>query len=232
MATSLFIVNILIRNMNIQKLKKDRFSFLLQAYEMARGSNRIVINGWDVGGILNFEEEYTSNIFNYLAEEELIEGMGAGLGLLITHAGVKEVEEALSEPNKPTEHFSPINQYNINIGNMSGGAIQQATNNSTINYTNSIDTLNAIKDFTSDLKQFISNSNLTGQQVEELEIDIQTIEIQANAQKPKTDILKSSLNSVKTIIEGMVAGVAATYITSNPELIIQKATNLINLLGQ
>ncbi len=158
--------------------------------------------------------------------------MGAGLGLLITHTGVKEVEEALSEPSKPTEHFLPLNNhYNINIGTMHGGAIQQATNNSVINYTNSTEVLNAINDFTHELKQFINNSNLTREQIEELQTDIQTIEIQTNSQRPKTDILKTSLNSVKTIMEGAIAGVAANVITANPEIIIQKVTRLLNLLG-
>lgn len=59
------------------------------------------------------------------------------VGMAITHFEIKEIEDAFTEPDKPTEHFLPINQYNINSGIINGGAIQQATNNSTINYTNS-----------------------------------------------------------------------------------------------
>ena len=218
--------------MDIQKIKKDRFSFLHKVYEGVKGRLGYILDGWEVGKELGFEKEYTTSIFYYLNEEGLIEPKGAGIRLSITHDGIKEVEEALSEPNKPTEHFLPLNNhYNINIGTMNGGAIQQATNNSVINYTSSTEVLNAITDFTNELKQFINNSNLSREQVEELQTDIQTIEIQTNAQRPKTDILKTSLNSVKTIMEGAIAGVAANVITANPEMIIQKATHLLSLLG-
>jgi predicted nucleic acid-binding Zn-ribbon protein len=114
---------------------------------------------------------------------------------------------------------------------MNGGAIQRATNNSIINYTNSSEILNAIADFTNELKQFIDNSNLSNDEVEELQTDIQTIEVQRKSKKPKTEILKTSLNSIKTIIESMVAGVATNVITANSDTLIQKATHLLTQLA-
>jgi len=217
--------------MNIQKLKQDRFKFLHKVYEKVEGKRGYTLDGWEVGKELGFEKGYTTNIFYYLNEEGLIEPMGAGIRLTITHCGIKEIEEALSEPSEPTEHFLPFNQYNINIGVMNGGAIQQATNNSIINYTNSSEVLNAIADFTNELKQVIDNSNLSSDEVEELQTDIQTIEVQRKSKKPKTEILKTSLNSIKTIIESMVAGLATNVITANSDTLIQKATYLLTLLA-
>lgn len=216
--------------MSIQKLKQDRFKFLHKVYEVVEGKRGYILDGWEVGKELGFEREYSTNIFYYLNEEGLVEPMGSGIRLAITHSGIKEIEEALSEPTEPTEHFLPFNQYNINIGVMNGGAIQQATNNSTINYTNSSEVLNAITDFTGELKQFIDNSNLSNDEVEELQTDIQTIEVQSRSKKPKTEILKTSLNSIKTIIEGTIAGVATNLVTANSNLLVQKATNLLSLL--
>lgn len=216
--------------MDLKKLKKERFDFLNKVYESVKGSTSYMVNMWDVGNELNFSREQTHSIFNYLNDEGLVEPMALGGGMAITHYGIKEIEEAFSEPDKPTEHFLPINNYNINIGVMNGGAVQQATNNSTINYTNSNEVINAITDFTKELKQFIDNSNLSNDEVEELQTDIQTIEVQSNSKKPKTEILKASLNSIKTIIEGTIAGVTTNVITANSNLLIQKATHLLTLL--
>jgi hypothetical protein len=216
--------------MDIKKVKQDRFVFLHKVYELVEGRTGYVLDGWEVGKELNFEKEYTTNIYYYLNEEGLVEAMGSGIRLAITHSGIKEIEEALSEPNKGTEHFLPINQYNINIGVMNGGAIQQATKNSTINYVNSIEIINEINNFTKELKNFISNSNLSNEEIEELQTDIQTIEIQSNSKKPKKEILKTSLTSIKTILEGVVAGVSTNVITANSETIIQKVTHLLSLM--
>lgn len=217
--------------MDIKKIKQDRFAFLHKVYELVKGRTGYALDGWEVGRELDFEKEYTTNIFYYLNEEGLVEPMGSGIRLAITHNGIKEIEEVLSDPNEPTEHFLPFNQYNINIGVMNGGAIQQATNNSTINYTNSSEILSAIADFTNELKQFIDNSNLSNDEVEELQTDIQTIEVQNKAKKPKTDILKTSLNSIKTIFEGTVAGVATNVVTANSGMMLQKVTHLLTLLA-
>lgn len=48
-----------------------------------------------------------------------------GGGLFITHTGVKEVEQALTQPEEPTQHFAAINY--IHIQNMTQSQIQQGT---------------------------------------------------------------------------------------------------------
>jgi predicted RNase H-like nuclease (RuvC/YqgF family) len=83
---------------------------------------------------------------------------------------------------------------------------------------------------TKELKNFISNSNLSNEEIEELQTDIQTIEVESNSKKPKIEILKTSLTSIKTILKGVVAGVSTNVITANSETIIQKITHLLSLM--
>lgn len=216
---------------DIKKLKQDRFSFLKKVYDTVEGQKGYLVDGFEIGKELGFDREYTKSIFSYLNDEGLIEPMGAGIRLTIAHNGIKEVEELLSEPSKSTEHFLPLNQYNtISIHNMSGGAIQQATSNSKINYTTSNEVLKGIAEFTDELKKFISRENLPNDEVEELKTDIETIEVQNKSRKPKTEILKTSLNSIKSIMERVVAGVTTKFIISNSKAIITKANHLIQIL--
>ncbi len=96
--------------MDIKKIKQDRFSFLNRVYEECNGKQNYMINGWDIGKALNFDKDYSTDIYNYLKSEGLVNPIGAGINLVITHNGIKEIERALSEPDKPTTHFPPFNQ--------------------------------------------------------------------------------------------------------------------------
>src|SRR5690349_70026 len=107
--------------MDLQKKKTDRFKFLLKIYEAVDGRTGYTLDGWEVGKALGFDRDYSTAIYYYLNDEGLVEPMGAGIRLGITHQGIKEIEEALEQPDKPTEHFLPVEQYNINIGVMNGG---------------------------------------------------------------------------------------------------------------
>lgn len=218
---------------DIKQKNIDRFNFLNKIYEISNGQTAYMVDGWEqVGKPLGFDWNYSKIICHFLNDEGLTEPMGAGIRLSLTHDGLKEIEKALNEPDKPTEHFAPVNNhYNtINIGKMEGGAIQQATNTSTINYTTSNEVLKGITELTKELKEFIAKEDLSNDEVEELETDIETIEVQSKSKKPKTEIFKTSLNSIKSIMERIIAGVATKVITSNPEAIITKVNHLLQLL--
>lgn len=218
--------------MNLEKRKADRFSFLLKLYENVDGRTNEVVDGWELGKLLEFDKDYSTTIYYYLNEEGLVEPSGAGIRMTITHAGIKEVERILSKPNEPTEHFLPYNQYNIQIGTMSGGAIQQGTLNSNIAYVASSEAVNELKSFIDSLKSALPTLNLTTEQLQEVEADIQTIEQQGKSPKPKKEILKTVLLSIKTMIEGTAAGVAATIATPVAQELLQQVNTIIQELSK
>jgi hypothetical protein len=50
---------------------------------------------------------------------------------MVTHRGIKEVKNARTHPERPTDHFpTQIVNYVINYGNMHNSSIQQGTSNS------------------------------------------------------------------------------------------------------
>lgn len=217
--------------MDLTKIKKDRFAFLLNVYKSVDGNTGYMVNMWDVGTELSFSQDYTNTVFDYLNNEGLIEPKALGGGMSITHYGVKEIEEAFTKPDRPTEHFIPVNQYNISIGVMHGGAIQQASNGTTINYTVSNDILDSVKQFAKELNAELHNLKISNAQKSELYSEIQTIEVQSNSPKPKTSILKETLLSVKTILESTIAGVAADLSSSAVQKLLEKTSHLITTLG-
>lgn len=217
----------------IQKKKQDRFIFLKTVYEESNGEEGYIFNMWEIGKLLNFTRDETSSIFSYLEGEGLLKPMTLGGGFSITHLGILEIEEALSEPDKSTEHFLPFNQYNtIHIENMSGGAIQQASNNSTINNNIvSFNTITSIEDYIEKLTDFVNKDIIDKDIQNELLADIETIKQQTKSPKPKKTILKASLQSVKEILIGASGGIIGTLATPKAQEVIQLTEKIITTLS-
>lgn len=217
--------------MDIQKKKQDRFRFLHLIYETVKGRQGYIVDGWEIGNQLGFEKDYSTDIYYYLKDEQLVEPMGAGIRLSLTHFGIIEVEEALSEPEKPTEHFLPFNQYNtINIKNMNGGVVQQASNNSSINIVSDV-VIKNIENYIKKLDKFSNEQVKYVDLQEEIKAEIDTIRQQIKSPKPKKTILKATLESVKDILVGATSGVIETLATPKAQELIKAVETLINQIS-
>ena len=135
----------------LEQKKKNRFLFLELLYKESNGDTGAMFNMWEVGEELKIDSNETRQIVDYLTGECLIEPRALGGGIVLTHWGVKEVEEAIENPDKPTEHFLPINI--INIGTMTNSTLQQSTNNSTINFQLDKKKLDNIDEIITSIKQ-------------------------------------------------------------------------------
>ena len=204
--------------MDIAQLKKDRFNFLKVIYEAANANTSYMFDMWEVGRELNFDHAYTGAIADYLIGEGLIESRALGGGIGLAHEGIKEIEQALSSPTKPTLHFIPVNQ--INIGTMHNSAIQQATTNSTQNFHVTTNHVSELRELINELKAVIGKAEFPKEQREELQAEITTLEAQSNSPKPKSSIILETLKSAKAILEHVPAILIAEKIThSLPQLI-------------
>jgi len=110
----------------IEEKKKKRFQFLHRLYELTGGNELEWLNLYDIGEELGFDRKLTKTIVQYLDREGLIKVIGDQGGIAgISHWGVREVEEALSNPDTPTSRFPPVNI--ISTGQMISSQIQQAS---------------------------------------------------------------------------------------------------------
>ena len=127
--------------LDINNLKAERYKFLSAVYESASANSEAVFEIDELGEELGFSYDQTHKHVNYLISEGLLNPFGFGGLIKISHSGIKEVEEAVSNPKKPTEHFDPIINYNIysngqgnvvNTGNDNSFNISHVINNSAI----------------------------------------------------------------------------------------------------
>lgn len=216
--------------MDINQKEKNRFLFLELIYKSSNGNTDVGFSVSDLGTELCLDQSETQNIVNYLLKERLVEYLGTAI--CITHDGVKEIEYALKNPDKPTEHFLPINIINntMNIGNVSHSNLQQGTTNSTINSHFNINKISELDNIIKEIKNIQENLGLANHLQQELEADIQTLEIQRESPKPKNNIIKESLTSIRNILEGAAGNVIATIATPVIAPLVNTITHFINNL--
>jgi hypothetical protein len=191
------------------EIRKKRFLFLNLLYEKCAGSKSHFINSYDIGKELNLNRNQVIDITQYLKGEGLIEDtMTLDGGIMISHNGIKEVENALSSPSQPTHYFPAVNI--INVQNMIGSQIQQGTDKSEQNGSFQINNKTSINEFIKQIKSELPNLDLSSEDKSEINSDIQTIESQISSSRPKKTILKESLLSIQRILEGVGSNVIAT----------------------
>ncbi|HEX7903430.1 MAG TPA: hypothetical protein VF487_06100 [Chitinophagaceae bacterium] len=193
--------------MDIQQLKKQRFLFLQKVYKESEGDTHCMVEIEKIGQELGMDNLTSGRTAQYLIDEGLLEAMTEEGGIVISHEGVLEVEEALLNPDKSTQHFLPLNI--IHVHSMNNSVIQQGTTNSTQNVTITSDNISELKSFLSDLKTAIEKMQLSVEIQSEVIAEIATLDAQANSPKPKRSIIGEALNSLRSVLEG-VAGNLAT----------------------
>ena len=199
---------------DIRELKKKRFQFLHSAYKRSGGgwsagpNTTEYLSGYEIGELLGFDQQTTENILRYLKDEYLIELKAHPWYITITHWGIKEVEEALENPDQPTEHFLPINI--IQVDTMIGSQIQQSSPGATQVVTINTEEREKLEEIIQSLKQQLDDFGLNQQEKSDLNAEISTVESQMSSSKPSSGVLKEALAKIPNILAKATATVLAT----------------------
>lgn len=191
----------------IDEIRKKRFQFLNALFEETNGSRVETVSVFELGNKLGFSREESDQISDFLSGEGLLEFVAFGGQASITHTGIVQIENALAKPKEETRYFPPVNY--IHVENMSNSQIQQGTDNSTQVFNYSSEKLDAIVELTKSIKHQIDKLGLSQDKLDEVTADIKTIDSQINSPKPKPNIIKESLLSLKTILEGVAGNMIA-----------------------
>lgn len=197
----------------VNENKIKRFKFLKLLYEKTNGSESYFINMWDIGKELGFNQSDVSLICEYLEGENLIQFVALGGGISITHWGIIQVEQAISEPENPTTYFPPVINI-INVQSMNNSQIQQGNQNSTQTLNNNYNSneLASLQRCMNELKQKLSELNLKQEEVQEASAEINTVLAQLSSNKPKSLIINESLKTLRNLLEGTAASLVASGI--------------------
>lgn len=197
--------------MDIQHERAARFKFLHKLYDEIEANERAFGETLKIGSQLGFDEDLTQRVVQYLKGESLIkiQAMG-GIVVSITHWGIKEVEEALCYPEKPTEHFPAFNiTNNITIGKMINSNIQQGGGNLEQNVNTAEVDKDALLGLLEQIRGELDKSEIASSDKNNIEADIDTTKAQLRKSEPIWEVVKSSLQSIKKGFEATTGGAIA-----------------------
>ena len=181
----------------IEERKKQRFEFLKNVYQSTGGSLEQLVWDQEIGEELGFDLLFTRQIRSYLESKGLIKGVAATREIYITHAGVEEIEQALTEPNRPTEHFPAVNLY---IGKVEGSQIQAGTAHSSQTMTSfqvDPETLTAILD---DMDDIFEKVEFEREVRSDLEAQVNTLRAQMSSPRPNPTIIQGVLSVIRDLL--------------------------------
>jgi hypothetical protein len=188
-------------------------------YEKTQGDRFTFTNLAEVAPLISLSQDDAGRIGEYLVGEGLIEWAYFGGGIAITHRGIKEVEQALSQPDEPTEHFPPAINV-IQIGQMTG-QIQQGTVGSAQHQIQSVGEpeIAELGRFVEELKRVRTELPSAGDASTDLDAQVATIEAQLTSPKPHRAVLKAAGGVVLEILKSMSGSAAAELVKQVPSLL-------------
>lgn len=199
---------------DIEKQQTNRLLAMEAIYEASKGSEALPISGLEVLEKLGLPDRELGDACTYLRSEGLIRTTNVVWGyytphdIHITHRGIREMEKSLEAPAEPTEYFpSAVSVINIH-GNMIGSAIQSGSPGAQQEVSIELN-LGDVRDFLRQLEATAPALNLPAEESQELTAEIITLKAQVESPRPKKHIIRESLHSVRTILEGAGGNLAA-----------------------
>jgi hypothetical protein len=176
---------------------KIRYTVLRKLYEKAGPSEDLIIPYRDLVTEEELNENQVRPIVKYLENEGLTKvnlNGGDAPVLSITHQGIKEVEQSIKQPDKPTEHFQPIVIQTF-LGPV---GVVQTGNDNTANVTqhNTLDISEALKLIQELRQQALS---LPQEKQEEAIEQLEDIEAEIQLPNPKPSRVKATMQALRNL---------------------------------
>jgi hypothetical protein len=158
--------------------RRQRFEFMEAVYNATQGDRFRFTELGVIAPTIGLSEQEADQIAQYLVDEGLLGWAAFGGVIEITHRGIKEVEQARTQPDEPTVHFPPFNL--IHVEHMSHSQIQQGTEGSVQQMAQGVssDESNELRNFLAALNDVKRELELTVDAQAEMEAQLATIEAQ------------------------------------------------------
>jgi hypothetical protein len=200
---------------DIEQRQANRLIVLNAINEASGGSENTSVSGQDLMNELGLTDQELGDACKFLEAEHLIKGTRTTWGhftpyiVNMTHRGIKEMEQSLQSPTEPTQHFPAAVSIVHVEGNLIGSPIQSGSPGARQEVTSEIN-IEGIRDFLGRLKEVTSELDLPDEKERELKAEISTLEAQVDSPKPKRQIIRESIHSIRAILEGTGGALAAT----------------------
>jgi hypothetical protein len=198
--------------MTVAQRQERRFKFLHKLYERANGNTKSLVEVRGLAEDLGLQSGDTTSVCAYLSHEGLIQGTD---WVVVTPAGVLEIEAALAKPGEPTAHFHAHVANALNAGHADAisppahGAALSAPGVTTQAQQTAQASLAAARILLDNIAGALDQLALGTELRREVVADIATARAQLGSPKPRAIIVREVLKSLHDMVEGAIgSGVA------------------------
>ncbi|MDG9676316.1 hypothetical protein [Micromonospora sp. DH14] len=210
--------------MDINAKRKLRTAFMNWLFEATGGSESDdqdasefrVPDGWT--GVPPTEQDVEDAV-RYLEGEHLVKAhwtFDGPMAIQLTHAGIREMEQLLSEPSERTEHFVPlVNITNIH-GSVIGSQIQQGSPGATQTGHIEVNQRNNAEAFITAARKILGSDSLDADTRAQAEADLAIMSRELESATPRWPILQAFGTSVRDALATAAGTAAAAGVLSLP----------------
>jgi len=211
--------------MDIESKRKLRTAFMRWLFEGTGGSQDThlrpsefrVPEGW-VGDTPTNRDIWDA--VRYLEGERLIKAQwamgGAPILVRLTHEGIREMEQALSEPDRQTEHFVPlVNVTNIH-GPVIGSQIQQGSPGATQTGHIEVNQRDHAAAFIAAARKVLASESLDADTRRQAEEDLEVMSRELERPRPRWQILRTFGTAVRDTLAKAAGAAAAAALMEIP----------------
>ncbi len=192
----------------------NRLRVMNAIYEAAEGSRMSHVSGGWLLEHLGLSDEELGDICGYLEAEHLITagreywGHHTPFMILLTHAGIEEMQRSRQAPNQATKHFPPISVIHV-AGDATGPVIQVGSPRA--NQTVSVGDLNldTVRKIVGEFEAQAASLHLPDDGARQLRADMARVKVQIDLPTPDHHSIREHLQSARAILEHARSGAAA-----------------------
>lgn len=220
----------------LEAKKARRLRFMVVLYDMVDGFDAQPVETAHVATKLGLDVSRPPDRLEILKQIRYLEGEGLltasgssvdARSVTITHKGVREVEEAKSNLDQPTEHFPPLNSAYVNATTASPSLPEDPTASQALALLSEQNRLEVVR-ITQSLRDWAGQLGLDYEQRAEFDADIRTIESQLESPRPKAPLIQLALKSIESTVRkapsalGTTTGIISSGILSTIESFMDK----------
>jgi hypothetical protein len=193
---------------SVDAKRARRAEFMDRLYTHTHGSEQFRTTVQDVSAELGWPEFEAEEVANYLEAEGLLRFWTEEGVIGLTHAGIREYEQLVSDPARATEHFPPAQTVNLHIAGstavqvaVAGGDVAQTSSTGDI----AVPAVNAV---IATYRAALESDPLPDADAAEAIRALEAIENELARPQPRTPLVRSFLSTLNALAIG-VAGNAA-----------------------
>jgi hypothetical protein len=200
----------------ILRIEQFRWKFLLELFRLHNElpAGRVQSTPAEVVGdrIGLTNERELELVYTYLKDAGLLKYMAMGPTLAITKAGIDEVHQGIKHPDRETRHLPPFNIThnvisNVIHGGVHASTVQQGTTSSSQTVENTSIDWAQLQQILSELRPTVER--FPEEDRREALADIEVVEAQTRSSRPKIEMVKMALASLRALVANTAGNVAA-----------------------